>query len=672
MRLVIAEKSSVAESIADVLGVKTKNKGYFENNEYIITWCVGHLVALANPEAYGEKYAERPWKFENLPILPENWKFIVNPSTKVQFNVIKTLSARSDVTELICATDAGREGECIFRYVYNKIGCKKPVKRLWTSSLEKSAIEDGFKNLKNDTDFDNLYRAGLARAKADWLVGINGTRLFSVRYNTFLSIGRVQTPTLAFIVDRYYKVKNFIKEKFFTVDINLGDFTASTDRIDDISVAKSKCENAIAGTPTVTSVTKEFKTNNPPKLYDLTTLQREANRKFGYSAQQTLDSVQSLYEKKLSTYPRTDSQYITDDMESTASNVINCIYDVYTQFEPNINPNIKRCINNKKVSDHHALLPTVEIRNYDLSTLPTQEYNVLFLIATRLLCATAEPHKYEMVNIKLKSGDCVFSGSSKKILINGWKSLIESESDVIPLQEFFEGQQFADNQYDINVSEHFTTPPKNYTDDTLLSAMETAGNKDYDENSDVEKKGIGTPATRAGIIENLVNRAYVTREKKSIIPTDKGINLIETVADELKSAKMTAEWETTLQTIERGQSSDTDFINHITSFVNELMTKYAVEDNSNKFAVKNVSLGKCPKCSNDVIKGKYGYYCTGKCGMNIGKVYGKELTVSQLTNLLSGKNISFTSKGKKTTVYPKVEAYEYNGKKGYQWMIKRG
>lgn len=667
MILVITEKFSVASTIATVLGANFKEKSCFTNEKYIVSWCVGHLVGLAMPDAYGERYAEKPWKFENLPILPYDWKFEINKSTKQQFNVLKSLMSRKDVTQIVCATDAGREGECIFRYVYNEVGCNKPVKRLWTSSLEKSAIRKGFEELKNDTEYDNLYLAGLARTKADWLVGMNATRLFSIRYQTSLSVGRVQTPTLAMIVDRNYKVKNFIKEKFYTVDFDCGTFTASSDRIEDRAVAdglqvKTSCSNV-----TVKSVRKEIKTVNPPKLYDLTTLQREANRIYGYTAQQTLDYTQALYEKELCTYPRTDSQYITEDMEQTALSAVDNIQQAFPIYKVNIaEPNVKRCIDNKKVSDHHALLPTAEICNYNLLNLPSAELNILSLISLRLLSAVADPHKYETVAIELMSnGDNshTFKATGKTVIYNGWKDIEtllkgKNETDTKSLPEIFEGQIFENVSSEI--SEHYTSPPKHFTDDTLLSAMETAGNDNYDENSDVEKKGLGTSATRAGVIENLVNRGYIMREKKKIIPTDKGIKLIECVPDEVKSAKMTADWEMQLQSIEKGSMSDSEFLNSIADYIKLLMTKYAVMGDSKTFKKEFECVGVCPKCGKKVMAYPKSYSCeSGKngCGFVIWKnIAGKELSSNQVKKLLDEGKTSLI-KGFKGKTGKSFDAY---------------
>ena len=421
--LVIAEKPSVANTVATVLGANKKGVNYLYNDRYIVSWCLGHLVKLDDPVAYGDRFAEKPWKFENLPIIPEKWKFSVGGSTKSQYYVLKSLIERDDVNEIVCATDAGREGECIFRYMYYKTGCTKPVKRLWVSSLEEKAIKKAFSELKDDSEYDNLYRAGLARAKADWLVGMNATRLFSVRYGLLLNIGRVQTPTLAMIVDRNNKVKNFVKEPFYKVDIDCGDFKATS--VDDFKSeyeADKLAECVDKSDFTVVDLTEQQKSVAPPKLYDLTALQRDANSIYGYTAQQTLDYLQSLYEKKLATYPRTDSNYITDDMADTAKKLIESVYGVYEKI-PHMPTDVTKCINNAKVSDHHAVLPTEQITSYDLSSLPTAEYNILFMIAVRLCVATGEDYIYCTFTCELKSNnsDKPFVSKATYPVNLGWK-----------------------------------------------------------------------------------------------------------------------------------------------------------------------------------------------------------------------------------------------------------
>ncbi len=663
MKLVIAEKPSVANTIATVLSADKKGVNYFYNDYYIVSWCVGHLIKLDDPDSYGAKFSEKPWKFENLPIIPERWKFSIAGSTKSQYYVLKSLIERDDVDEIICATDAGREGECIFRYVYNKTGCQKPVKRLWTSSLEEKAIKKAFLNMKDDSEYDNLYQAGLARNKADWLVGMNATRLFSVRYGLLLNIGRVQTPTLAMIVDRNNKVNNFVKESFYRIDIDCGGFKATSEDVFESEYKASKLADCVNNTDfKVVNITEQKKSVSPPKLYDLTTLQRDANSVYGYTAQQTLDYLQSLYEKKLATYPRTDSNYITDDMETTAKNLIERIYSVYEKI-PRTPTDIAKVINNAKVSDHHALLPTEQITSYDLSSLPTAEYNILFMLAVRLCVATGENYEYCIDVIKMKSdkSEMIFTKKVLFLEFGGWKKIdacVRSKSKS-ELEEYFNSNK-AESQFvmvkkgqvlekvSASVSEHITSPPKQYTDATLLSAMETAGNTDYVEDSNVEKKGLGTPATRAGIIENLVKRQYIKREGKKILPTEKGIQLIDCVPDDVKSPKMTAEWETVLHHIENGSVSSDDFINQIEDSVKYLVDTYSEVDNSKHFT-RWECVGICPVCGKKVLSYPKSYSCESKeCNFNIWKnICGKSLTSAQAVKLLD-KGKTNTIKGFKS------------------------
>ena len=673
MQLIIAEKPSVAQSIAKVLGASNREDGYISGDKYLISWCVGHLVGLSSPEMYDEKY--KSWNFETLPIIPEKWLFSINASTKTQFFKLKELISRSDVDELICATDAGREGECIFRFVYNKLGCKKPFKRLWVSSLEESAIKEGFRNLKPGNNYDNLFSAGLARAKADWLVGMNATRLFSVRYNSKLNIGRVQTPTLAMIVQRDYDIKHFIKQKYYTVEIDCGAFKASTERIDDETDAKAIAEKCSGRNASVIEVTKEIKTVNPPKLYDLTTLQREANRQYGYTAQQTLDYTQSLYEKKLCTYPRTDSQYITDDMADTALRRVSLVCE-HIECCKGLSvpePDIQRIVNNSKVSDHHALLPTDEIATADIAALPEGERSILFLISAKLVCAVASSHKYEAVKVKLNCENTAFSASGRTVITDGWKQLEASiknrlkgnddnedkEEQEKSLPELSQGQVFE--RVSADISEHFTTPPKPFTEDTLLKAMETAGNKDYDEDSDVEKKGLGTPATRASIIEGLVKRGYLERKKKQLNATEKGINLIDVVPDEVKSAKMTADWESELQNIEKGNSSASDFMQNIERFTSDICTRYcSIAENKAFRRTEKEPIGTCPKCGKEVLETAKAYSCCGGkdgCGFIIWKtIAGKNISAAQAKKLVIKKK-SDLIKGFKSKTGKVFDAY---------------
>lgn len=667
--LIIAEKPSVGRAISQVVGTNTTRKGYAEGNGYLVSWCFGHLVGLKYPNDYGNGWQDK-WSFSQLPMIPEKWLFKIAENTKEQFEVLKALMSRNDVTELICATDADREGETIFRYVYNMMNCQKPVKRLWVSSLEESAIRKALSNMKPISDYDNLFSAGFSRAKADWLVGMNGSRLFSCRYNDRLNLGRVQTPTLAMIVNRDNEVKNFVKQKYFTADLDCGNFKLSSARIDDENTANMLVSACNGNTAVISSVKSEVKTVNPPKLYDLTSLQREANKAYGYTAQQTLDCVQSLYEAKIVTYPRTDSQYLSDDMEQSTIDIVRLIGSIFP-FGSVENPDISHCVNNSKVTGHHAIIPTVNIGTVDLNILPTAEKNILDLITNRLLCAAAIPHKYESVKITAICNQTEFSASGKSVLEFGWKKFVaktsEDKENSKTLPPVSEEQQFS---VTASKSEHYTSPPKSFTEDTLLSAMEHAGQENYDENS--EKKGLGTPATRAGTIEGLVTKGYAERKGKQIAATDKGVNLINVVPNEVKSAKLTSDWEIKLQQIEQGQYSADSFMAEIEDFIRSICAKYGSVDSSVSFGGNNSEpIGKCPKCQNDVVKGKYGYYCKGKCGMNIAKVYGKELSENQIKGLLSGKSESYTANGKKNTVLPEVYENNYNGKTYYQWKTER-
>lgn len=675
MQLVIAEKPSVAKSIADVLGALDRQDGYFEGSGYLVSWCVGHLIELAEPESYGEQW--KKWTYESLPVNPEHWQYEIKEDTKEQYDVLYGLLHDSRVDEVVCATDAGREGELIFRLVYNMASCNKPMKRLWISSMEESAIREGFENLKPGSDYDHLYHSALCRQEADWLVGINGTRLFTVLYGgKVLKVGRVQTPTLAMLVEREAKIMNFKKEQYFMAHILCGGVDAVTERIDNKTEAEKVAGACLTGQALVTSVAKEEKTVAPPKLYDLTTLQRDANRLFGFTAKQTLEYTQSLYEKKLCTYPRTDSQYLSDDMEQTAGNVIEAIFSSIL-FEENMmfNPDIKRVLNSKKVTDHHAIIPTMEIAKADLAALPETERKILSLVANRLLCATGEKHLYETVKAELSCGVYTFATSGKSVLKNGWKDFEDAfkrsfkttedkEQEDKKLPELSEGQTFDGVQ--TKISEHYTTPPKHFTEDSLLSAMERAGNEDMSD--DVERKGLGTPATRADIIEKLVKDGFVKREKKQMIPTEDGMKLITVLPDVVKSPKLTADWENALTLVAKGEMEREDFMADIETMVSDLIhTYHEVSDEQKKmFAQEQKVLGKCPNCGGEVVKGKYGAFCKNKCGMNVSRIMGVALSDEQVESLLTGKKTllkGLTSKaGKKYDAYiipSGTEEYHY-------------
>ena len=667
--LIVGEKPSVSRAISAVVGASSAHKGYTEGNGYIVSWCVGHLVGLKFPNDYGNGW-EQKWSFSQLPMIPDSWLFHVTDSTKAQYDLLKNLMNKDEVTEIICATDADREGECIFRYVYNMARCRKPVKRLWVSSLEESAIRKAVSIMKPMSVYDNLFNAGYARARADWLVGMNGSRLFSVRYGGKLNIGRVQTPTLAMIVQRDAEVNGFIKQKYYTSDLNCGGFILSSARIDDENAADTLVSACDGCTVTISSVKREVKTDKAPKLYDLTTLQREANKGFGYTAQQTLDYTQSLYEGKLVTYPRTDSQYLSDDMAQTAFDVAK-LCDTYFGFGIFHTPDIAKVINNSKVSGHHAIIPTSGISTADLSSLPTGEKNILTLIATKLICATAPAHKYEAVKLTGICNGTEFTATGRTVLDMGWKAYAkqtDKKNEEKSLPAVSEGQTFT---VQASKGEHFTSPPKPYTEDTLLSAMERAGNEDYDE--ETEKKGLGTPATRAATIESLVKNGYVERVGKQLRATDRGKELVKVVPDEVKSAKLTAEWESKLQQIEHGSLPEAVFMSGIQQFIADMCRKYGSVDKSVSLSDGgHEPIGKCPKCGADVVKGKFGWYCKGKCGMNIAKVYGISLSDAQIKGLLDGKSTSYTSKGKKTIVCPEIVENPYNGKMYYQWKTERG
>lgn len=581
MKLIIAEKPSVALAIAKALNIKGSRDGYIENGEYIISWCVGHLVAAAFPEEYDAKYSK--WNYADLPIIPDNFKYKIYGDKQKQFKVVKSLMTGKDVSEVINACDAGREGELIFRLVYNMANCKKPIKRLWISSMENAAIREGFENLKDGSEYDNLYYSALCRMWADWIVGINATRLFSILYNKTLNIGRVQTPTLALLCDRHNKIAFFRKEKYFTVELTFGGVKAETERLDNENTAKeiiTACEHSQA---VCVSVTKETKTEQPPKLFDLTSLQRAANRIYGYTAKQTLDYAQALYEKKLITYPRTDSRYLTEDMTETATVVIHLGADI-SPFDkaPDFFPEISRMINNGKVSDHHAIIPTLEIEKADLSAIPTGELNILKLVLCRIISASAESYVYENTTAVFECGGYTFTAKGKEIVSEGFRTIEKlifpktDNAESAPLVKFYKGQLFAGAAPELK--EKYTQPPKPYTEDTLLSAMETAGAKETAD--DAERKGLGTPATRAAILEKLVQTGFVQRNGRQITPTKNGILLVSVLPDTLISAQLTAEWENKLAEIAKGKSNPKEFMQGIKSMITELTQRYREFDSA--------------------------------------------------------------------------------------------
>ena len=625
MILVIAEKPSVAQTIAAALGAKKKQDGYIEGDKYLISWCVGHLVQLADAAAYGEQY--KKWSYDSLPILPQEWQYTVAADKEKQFKVLKELMHRADVSEVVNACDAGREGELIFRFVYEVAGCKKPMRRLWISSMEESAIKAGFASLKDGREYDDLYSSALCRAKADWIIGINATRLFSCLYNHTLNVGRVQTPTLKMLVDRDAAISTFKKEKYYHVRLMLPGAEAASRPIraaKEADTLKTACE---AAQVTCVSVTREQKTAAPPKLFDLTSLQREANRIYGYTAKQTLDLAQALYEKKLLTYPRTDSAYLTDDMGETAAGIIKVLCEKLSFMAgANFSPDIARVLNSKKVSDHHAIIPTMELAKTDLSALPESERNILVLTGARLCMATAEPHSYETVTAVFSCAGQDFTARGKTVLAAGWKDMerrfmatlkkkadTEDSEDNAPALEvppFAEGQTFEHPK--AKVTEHDTTPPKPHNEASLLSAMERAGNEETD--PDAERKGLGTPATRAAVIEKLVKGGFIERKGKQLLPTKDGINLVCVLPETLTSPKLTAEWENNLTQIAKGKTDPEGFMQGIEEMARELVKTYPFlsDDKAQLFKPERVELGKCPRCGSPVYEGKKNYYCSNK------------------------------------------------------------
>ncbi|MCR0263967.1 DNA topoisomerase 3 [[Clostridium] innocuum] len=625
MILVIAEKPSVAQTVAAALGVKQKNDGYIEGAGYIVSWCVGHLIGLAEAAAYGEQY--KKWSYDSLPILPQEWQYTVAADKEKQFNVLKELMHRADVSEVVNACDAGREGELIFRFVYEVAGCKKPMRRLWISSMEENAIKAGFASLKDGREYDDLYSSALCRAKADWIIGINATRLFSCLYNHTLNVGRVQTPTLKMLVDRDAAISTFKKEKYYHVRLMLPGAEATSRQIraaKEADTLKTACEAAQA---TCVSVTREKKTAAPPKLFDLTSLQREANRIYGYTAKQTLDLAQALYEKKLLTYPRTDSAYLTDDMGDTAAGIIRVLCEKLPFMAgTSFSPEIARVLNSKKVSDHHAIIPTMELAKADLSALPESERNILALTGARLCMATAEPHSYETVTAVFSCAEQDFTARGKTVLAAGWKDMerrfmatlkkkadTEDNEDNAPVSDvppFAEGQTFEHPK--AKVTEHDTTPPKPHNEASLLSAMERAGNEETD--PDAERKGLGTPATRAAVIEKLVKGGFIERKGKQLLPTKDGINLVCVLPETLTSPKLTAEWENNLTQIAKGKADPEGFMQGIEEMARELVKAYPFlsDDKAQLFKPERVELGKCPRCGSPVYEGKKNYYCSNK------------------------------------------------------------
>ena len=623
--LIIAEKPSVAATIAAALGAKEKKDGYIAGNGCLVSWCVGHLVQLAEAAAYGEQY--KKWSYDSLPILPQKWQYAVASDKGKQFKILKDLMHRADVSEVVNACDAGREGELIFRFVYDVAGCKKPMRRLWISSMEESAIKAGFASLKDGKEYDPLYSSALCRAKADWIIGINMTRLFSCLYGKTLNVGRVQTPTLKMLVDRDAAITTFKKEKYYHVRLSLSGVEAASAKIhaaEEAGNLKAACEAAQA---VCTSVTREKKTVAPPKLFDLTSLQREANRIYGYTAKQTLDLAQALYEKKLLTYPRTDSSYLTDDMGGTAAQIAALLAGKLPFMQgADFTPEISRLLDSKKVSDHHAIIPTMELAKADLAALPESERNILTLAGARLLMACAAPHIFEAVTAVFSCAGQEFTAKGKTVLAEGWKGLerrfmatlkkkADTEDDEenalsLDVPPFAEGQTFDNPQ--AAVTEHFTTPPKPHNEASLLSAMERAGNEETD--PDAERRGLGTPATRAAIIEKLVKGGFVERKGKQLIPTKSGIELVCVLPEVLTSPQLTADWENNLTQIAKGNADPDSFMTGIETMTRELVSTYPFLSDKEKerFKEEKPVIGKCPRCGANIYEGRKNYYCANR------------------------------------------------------------
>ncbi len=606
-RLIITEKKSVAESIAAVLGAKKRMNGYFEGEESIISWCCGHLAGLASADAYNEKYAT--WKRDDLPIVPSRWQFALLPDKSEQFSVLRDLMNRDDVGEIVNACDAGREGELIFRTVYYMANCTKPMKRLWISSMEDEAIRDGFEKLRPGSEYEGLYQSALCRAKSDWLVGINATRLFSTAYHRTLNVGRVVSPTLALIVQREAEINAFKPENFYTVHADFDEFTAVSGRYSDKAEAEKAVDDCRNGEYIVKSIERREKSENPPLLYDLTTLQRDANRIFSYTAQQTLDYLQSLYEKKLCTYPRTDSRYLTDDMAGAIPAILAVVMAICDVTHPGEVYSSNVC-DSKKVSDHHAIIPTMKSGEADTAVLPNGEREILRLVAKQFLHSVSGPFKYAETVVTLENSGVQFTSKGKTVLEPGWRQYDEKESENVVLPDLKEGQQIIADE--ITVAEGKTTPPKHFTEDTLLSAMETAGLKDMP--ADAERKGLGTPATRAAILEKLITNGFVERKKSKktvhLMPTHTGNSLITVLPEQLQSPLLTAEWENQLKEIERGELSTADFMESITEMLGELVSTYEpVRGAEVLFPSGRAVIGKCPRCGGDVTESRKGFFC---------------------------------------------------------------
>lgn len=630
-RLVIAEKPSVGMSIASVLGARERKDGYIEGRDYIVSWGFGHLAELANADTYDEKYAK--WRYDDLPIVPANWKYKIPRDKYSQFETLKKLMNRADVSDVINACDAGREGELIFRNIYKMTGCKKPIFRLWISSMEDNAIEQGFRDLKDGKEYDNLFAAARCREWADWLVGINATRLFSILYHRTLNVGRVVSPTLALIVQREAEIGAFKPEPFYTAELDFGSFTATSEKFKKKSDADAVIPKA--GEPVVVkSVTSKEKTEKAPALYDLTTLQRDANRQLGYTAQQTLDYVQSLYEKKLCTYPRTDSRYLTDDMADGVNVVVACSVGICDEAAP---PEVlsRQICNSKKVSDHHAIIPTLVAGETDINTLPAGEREIIKLIAKQVLRAVCDSFRYRETVAVISCGDHTFTAKGKIVENTGWKIYNEKEQTDKVLPELADGDELK--VANAEIKEGTTKPPSHFTEDSLLSAMEAAGAKDMPD--DAERKGLGTPATRAGIIEKLIATGFVERKKAkktvSLVPAHTGVSLITILPEQLQSPLLTAEWEHKLKMVEHGELDADAFMAEISRMVSDLVKTYSVIKGAEVlFPSGRDVIGKCPRCGGDVTESKKGFFCeSNDCRFGLWRdnkfLTGKKITLTK-------------------------------------------
>ena len=680
MKLVLAEKPSVAMSLSKVIGANQRGDGYMEGNGYLVSWCVGHLVELSQPEAYDEKYAK--WKYDDLPILPEHWQYQVSASTKKQFGILKKLMQRKDVESLICATDAGREGELIFRLVYHQCGCKKPVERLWISSMEDSAIREGFQKLRPGTEYDALYEAALCRERADWIVGINATRLFSCLYGQTLNVGRVMTPTLAMVVMRDAAIRAFKPEPFYSAELKFRDFQAGGERMKEKAEAeKLVAECCQAGSAIITKVEQKEKSEKPPALFDLTSLQREANRQLGFTAQQTLDYTQALYEKKLVTYPRTDSRYLTDDMAPLVPELVSVIQQSFQiQADVPAPVNAAQVINSKKVTDHHAIIPTKTAASYDISSLPSGEQAILTMLAVRLICAVGTPCLYAETVVEAECAGQKFRTKGKTATDIGWRRYAgkpseeaEKNAGAGELPELSEGMTLE--LAGVDLKEGKTSPPKRFTEDLLLSAMESASSDEFP--AGVERKGIGTPATRAAIIEKLVQKGFIERrgdkKTKYLCSTDKGNALVTVVPEQIQSPSMTADWEEKLLKIEHGEYDSDAFMGEISSMVSGLVKTYeAVKGADVLMQPERKVIGSCPACGNDVCETAKGWFCRDKgCKFALWKenrffqTLGKQMTeelASQLVN--QGKARLTHCYSRKSNRYYDTTVYVETGEDG--------